>query len=35
MSDTAVVVVTFILSYGLIAGYAVYLHLQKRKTGGG
>jgi len=34
MSDTAVVVVTFVASYALIAGYAVYLHLRSRSTGG-
>jgi hypothetical protein len=35
MSDTAVVVVTFVVSYGLIGAYAIYLHLQSRKAGKG
>lgn len=30
MSDTAVVVVTFVVSYTLIFGYAVYLYLRGR-----
>lgn len=32
MSDTAVVVITFLASYGLIGAYAVYLHLRLRRT---
>lgn len=35
MSDTAVVVVTFVLSYGLIGAYAAYLYIQSRKAGEG
>lgn len=35
MSDTAIVVVTFLISYGLIAGYAIYLHLASREIGDG
>jgi hypothetical protein len=31
MSDTLVVVGTFLISYGLIVGYAVYLHLRRRR----
>jgi len=34
MSDTAVVIVTFLVSYGLIGSYAVYLHLKLRKAKG-
>lgn len=33
MSDTVVVTVTFVVSYALIAGYAVYLHLRTRSGG--
>lgn len=33
MSDTVVVAVTFVVSYALIAGYAVYLLLRSRSTG--
>ena len=33
MSDTVVVAVTFVVSYGLIAGYAVYLHVRSRSAG--
>lgn len=33
MSDTAVVAVTFIVSYGLILGYAIFLHVRSRTTG--
>lgn len=32
MSDTAVVVLTFALSYGLVLAYAVYLHLRLRRA---
>ncbi len=34
MSDTLIVVLTFVGSYALIAGYAVYLHLRLRRAGG-
>jgi hypothetical protein len=33
MSETAVVAVTFIASYALIIGYAVYLHIRSRSAG--
>lgn len=33
MSDTVVVAVTFVVSYALIAGYAVYLHIRSRSRG--
>lgn len=33
MSDIVVVGVTFIVSYGLIVGYAVLLHLRSRAAG--
>lgn len=33
MSDIAVVAVTFIVSYALILGYAVYLHVRSRTAG--
>lgn len=33
MSDAAVVAVTFIISYALIIGYAVYLHVRSRSAG--
>lgn len=33
MSDTVVVIVTFVVSYALIIGYAVYLHIRSRSTG--
>jgi hypothetical protein len=32
MSDTAIVALTFALSYGLVAAYAVYLHLRLRRA---
>lgn len=32
MSETTIVVLTFLLSYGLIIGYAAYLHLRLRKA---
>ena len=32
MSDTLVVVGTYLISYGLILGYAVYLHLRRRRA---
>ena len=34
MSDTLVVVLTFIVSYASIGSYAVYLHLRLRKARG-
>ena len=33
MSETVVVAATFILSYGVIGVYAVYLHLRRRHVG--
>jgi hypothetical protein len=33
MSDTLVVAVSFVVSYALIIGYAVYLHLRSRSAG--
>lgn len=33
MSDTVVVAATFIVSYALILGYAVYLHIRSRSAG--
>lgn len=33
MSETAVVAGTFLISYGLIVGYAIHLHLRRRRTG--
>jgi len=32
MSDTVVVVGTFLISYGLILGYAVYLQIRRRRV---
>lgn len=34
MSDTVIVAGTYLISYGLIVGYAVYLHLRRRRAGG-
>lgn len=34
MSDTVVVVGTYLISYGLIVGYAVYLHLRRKRARG-
>ncbi len=34
MSETVVVVSTFLISYGVILGYAGYLHLRRRKADG-
>jgi hypothetical protein len=34
MSDTVVVAGTFLISYGLILAYAVYLHLRRRRADG-
>jgi len=33
MSDTIVVAGTYLISYGLILGYAVYLHIRRRRAG--
>ncbi len=33
MSDTAIVVGTFAISYALIISYAVYLHFRRRRAG--
>lgn len=33
MSDSLVVVLTFLGSYGLIVAYAAYIHLRLRKIG--
>ncbi len=32
MSENLVVAGTYIISYGLIVGYAVYLHLRRRRA---
>jgi hypothetical protein len=32
MSETVVVVGTFLISYALVIGYAVYLHLRRRRA---
>jgi hypothetical protein len=32
MSDTLIVVLSYLGCYGLIVGYAAYLHLRLRKT---
>ena len=31
MSETAVVAITFVISYGLIITYAVYLHIRRTR----
>lgn len=33
MSDQLIVVGTFVISYCVIAGYAAYLHLRRRRAG--
>jgi len=33
MSDELIVVGTFLISYGVIVGYAAYLHLRRRRAG--
>ncbi len=33
MSEGAIVLITFVASYGLIVAYAVYLHLRRRRAG--
>jgi len=32
MSETVVVAGTYVISYALILGYAVYLHIRRRRT---
>lgn len=32
MSETVVVAGTYLISYGAIVGYAVYLHIRRRRT---
>jgi hypothetical protein len=32
MSETVVVAGTYLISYALIVGYAVYLHIRRRRT---
>jgi hypothetical protein len=32
MSETLVVAGTYLISYGLIVGYAVYLHFRRRRS---
>lgn len=34
MSETVVVALTFVISYGLVAAYAVLLHLRRRRVEG-
>lgn len=34
MSDTLVVAGTYLISYGLILGYAVYLHIRRKRATG-
>lgn len=34
MSDTTIVALTFLGGYGVIIGYAVYLHVRLRRTRG-
>ncbi len=33
MSEGATVLITFVVSYGLILLYAVYLHVRRRRVG--
>ncbi len=33
MSDELIVFGTFLISYGVIVGYAAYLHLRRRRAG--
>jgi len=33
MSDQLIVVGTFVISYGVVVGYAAYLHLRRRRAG--
>lgn len=32
MSETVVVTATYLICYGVILGYAVYLHLRRRRA---
>lgn len=32
MSDTLVVAGTYVISYGLILGYAIYLHIRRKRA---
>ena len=32
MSDAAIVTGTFVICYGVILGYAIYLHLRRRRA---
>jgi hypothetical protein len=32
MSETIVVLGTYVLAYGLILGYAIYLHVRRRRA---
>ncbi len=34
MSDQAIVIGTYVISYGAILGYAAYLHLRRRRVKG-
>jgi hypothetical protein len=34
MSDELIVLGTFLISYGVIIGYAVYLHIRRRRAEG-
>jgi hypothetical protein len=34
MSETFIVAGTYLISYGLILGYAIYLHVRRRRAGG-
>jgi hypothetical protein len=34
MSENVVVAGTYLISYGLIVGYAIYLHVRRRRTEG-
>jgi hypothetical protein len=34
MSDQAIVIGTYVLSYGAFLGYAAYLHLRRRRIKG-
>jgi hypothetical protein len=34
MSDQLIVLGTFMISYGVIIGYAVYLHIRRRRAEG-
>ncbi len=32
MSETVVVAGTYLISYGLIVGYAIYLHIRRKRA---